>query len=110
GGEKMEGGKAKGGGGGGGAGGGAERGGPAGRIRAANSPGGNRLWQWKATSGRTRLQGVIVGTGPLRQPQPSARATPTGQDTPVPWSGQYPLGFLLSDRYCWLIFNSSTWD
>ena len=24
-----------------------------------------------------------------------------GQDTPVPWSGQYPYGFLLLERYCW---------
>ena len=32
---------------------------------------------------------------------PLAFTTPIGHDTPVPWSGQYPFGFLLSDRHCW---------
>jgi hypothetical protein len=39
--------------------------------------------------------------GQVRRPQPSALTTPIGHDTPVPWSGQYPCGFLASDRYCW---------
>ena len=45
---------------------------------------------------------------PLDQPSaltppsgPLAFATPIGHDTSVPWSGQYPLGFLLLERYCW---------
>jgi hypothetical protein len=38
-------------------------------------------------------------TAPL--PQPSALTTPIGHDTSVPWSGQYPYGFLASGRYPW---------
>jgi hypothetical protein len=40
-----------------------------------------------------------VDKAPL--PQPSALTTPIGHDTSVPWSGQYPYGFLASDRYRW---------
>jgi len=41
-------------------------------------------------------------------PQPSVRATPTGQVMPFgPWL-QYPYGFFTSDRYCW--WDSSVWQ
>ena len=46
---------------------------------------------------------VRPATGLLREQgaQPSARATPAGQETPVPPRPQYPLEFLWSERYCW---------
>ena len=57
--------------------------------------------KWRAAESTSELWQPTTQVDRLREPQPSARATPTGQDTPVPWSGQYPCGFLLSDRYCW---------
>lgn len=33
--------------------------------------------------------------------QSLALTTPMGQDTPAPWSGQYPYVFLPLARYCW---------
>jgi len=57
-----------------------------------------------AQTPRSGPQSHILHSGTrylYRQPQPSALTTPIGHDTPVPWSGQYPYGFLASDRYCW---------
>ena len=54
-------------------------------------------------SGRQAAHAALrPATGLLHeQGQPSVRATPTGQETPVPPRPQYPFGFLLLERYCW---------
>ncbi len=50
---------------------------------------------WRQSSPPDQPSALIGPAGPL------ARTTPMGHETPVPWSGQYPFGFFVLERYCW---------
>ncbi len=88
------------------------------RPRSSSSRTPRTLSRWAGRSGRSRASAQTPSSGRrattywdsasppprhrrLRRPQPSALTTPIGHDTPVPWSGQHPCGFLASGRYCW---------